>query len=451
MRSKSVFVLVFGLVAMLSALTAGAQLTATDSEFQVNTATTHEQEYPDVAQLADGRFVVVWQSYTFGDLYSGHLIKAQGFDATGSPVGSEFQITTMDWYINDRHPKVAATASDGGFVVVWDREYRVGSTGNGFEVMARLANLEGAAFGAEIRVTDPSAATQIEPAVAVLPNSDFVVVWNDDGDAYGTNLQGQRFDASGTPQSGQFRVDGLTYQSRNNRRPAVAAQSDSSFTVVWESERLAPTTDEGDIFAIRRNATGASLGTPIRLNETLTDAQLQPDIATTENDGTLVAWGDETERDMFDTNIFARRLAANGSPVGGEFQVNVTGYDRVDSDPSVDATHAGDFVVVWARNEFLMPAEAHGIVGRVVSGTGSLVGNQAILNQFPSVWLSPKQAHPAVAAGGGGRVLATWDSDGSLGTDSDRHSIAARKAALAEIFLDGFESGNTSAWSTSIP
>ncbi len=71
----------------------------------VNTTTAGDQKKPEVAALADGGFVVVWDD-------DGLLIRGQRFDANGSKVGNEF---TENFSVED-NPVVAAL-SDGRFIV----------------------------------------------------------------------------------------------------------------------------------------------------------------------------------------------------------------------------------------------------------------------------------------------------------------------------------------------
>ncbi len=51
----------------------------------------------------------------------------------------------------------------------------------------------------------------------------------------------------------------------------------------------------------------------------------------------------------------------------------------------------------------------------------------------------------------GGRIVALWSSTASVGDDVDGFSIQARRFKNPHIFADGFESGDTSAWSNTVP
>ena len=57
-----------------------------------------------------------------------------------------------------------------------------------------------------------------------------------------------------------------------------------------------------------------------------------------------------------------------------------------------------------------------------------------------------------MAVEAGGDFVVVWGSYGSGGTDTAYFSIQGQRYAdPTSIFADGFESGDTSAWSTAVP
>lgn len=101
---------------------------ADGAEFQINTEIASHQYRPTIAALADGGFVVAWMS----NLQDGDLtgIYGQRFDASGAAVGGEFQINTYTTsYQSD--PSIAGLAN-GGFVVTWDSFEQFGSSNDIF-------------------------------------------------------------------------------------------------------------------------------------------------------------------------------------------------------------------------------------------------------------------------------------------------------------------------------
>jgi hypothetical protein len=95
--------------------------TLSQAESQVNTYTSNDQHFPDVAMDAADNFVVVWRSE--GQDNGARGIYAQRFNADGDRVGEEFQINngTVAGRTNDG-PSVDMDSS-GNFVVAWPGSY----------------------------------------------------------------------------------------------------------------------------------------------------------------------------------------------------------------------------------------------------------------------------------------------------------------------------------------
>ena len=89
------------------------------SEFQVNTTTSGNQQFPSVAMDAVGAFVIVWQSDRngVGDDIVGRAFNADGSPAI-SPLAGEFVVN--DTITGDqRFPDVAMNLSGETYVVTW--------------------------------------------------------------------------------------------------------------------------------------------------------------------------------------------------------------------------------------------------------------------------------------------------------------------------------------------
>lgn len=92
---------------------AGAASTTTD--VLVNTYTTNRQSLPVVTVLADGGWVVAWESDNQDGSYAG--VYARRYSSTGTALGGEFRVATT---VYDRQYRVGlAATSDGGFVATW--------------------------------------------------------------------------------------------------------------------------------------------------------------------------------------------------------------------------------------------------------------------------------------------------------------------------------------------
>ncbi|MCP4456409.1 MAG: hypothetical protein GY816_00025, partial [Cytophagales bacterium] len=117
---------------------AEAQGLFSSDTFVVNSHTLHDQKNPAIAMDADGDFVVVWQSkYQDDDDYG---VYAQRYTSDGNREGEEFKVNTYTTS-NQMNPAVAMNA-DGDFVVVWES---YGQDADGYGVYARLYTSDGSA------------------------------------------------------------------------------------------------------------------------------------------------------------------------------------------------------------------------------------------------------------------------------------------------------------------
>jgi hypothetical protein len=200
---------------------------AQGAEFRVNTYTTDVQSRPRVAMDAGGRFVVVWRSY--GQDGNNFGIFGQRYDAAGVLLGGEFQVNT---YTTDSqsNPDLAMDPA-GNFVVVWHSSTQDGDNRG---VFGQRYDAAGTPQGVEFRVNSYTTNLQDYPAVAMDAAGNFVVVWesiSQDGDNYG--VFGQRFTAAGVPRGTEFRVN--TYTTNIQFEPIVASDAHGNFVVVWSS------------------------------------------------------------------------------------------------------------------------------------------------------------------------------------------------------------------------
>jgi hypothetical protein len=228
--------------------------------------------------------------------------------------------------------------------------------------------------------------------VAADPRGNFVVVWDSRG-SYGTDtsttsVQARLYDASGTPAGGQFQVN--SYTTSSQYKAAVAADGQGDFVVVW--------------------AGYGSYGTDTSLT------------------------------------IQGQSYDASGTPVGGQFQVNsyTTGSQNR---PAVAMDAQGHFAVVWdSYGSYGTDTDLLSIQGQFYGTNDTPVGEQVQVNSCTTDW----QYEAAVAADGQGKFVAVWESWCSYGTDTDS-SIQGQRYSTGAIFTDGFESGGTSAWSSTVP
>ena len=132
-------------------------------------------------------------------------------------------------------------------------------------------------------------------------------------------------------------------------------------------------------------------------------------------------------------------------PVGPEFQVN-SYTTSTQYRPSVAVDLDGDFVVIWdSRGSGGSDTSDLSIQGQRFGPAGNTLESQFQVNSYTT----DNQVHPSVAVDPDGDFVVVWSSDGSSGSDTSDSSIQGQR--FGALFADGFESGDTSAWSSTVP
>ncbi len=431
-------------IATILWLAGGSQLgKAWAEDVQVNTYTTHRQDSPDIAMDADGDFVVVWHSFgsagTDSDSFS---VQGQLYAADGSAVGGEFQVNTYTTH-RQQYPAVAMDA-DGDFVVVWHSYGGSGSDTLDFSIQAQRYAADGSPVGVQFQVNTYTSTWQVSPAVAMAPDGDFVVVWNTEGSPgpdLWSSIQGQRFAADGSAVGDEFQIN--TYTTGFQDQPAVTMGADGDFIVVWGSANSTPSL--GDfILGQRFAADGSPIGGELQINTLTTGYQVRPSVAADADGDFVVVWYNYDggyAYGSYEDTIQGQRYASDGAPAGIEFQVNAY-TTQLQDNPKVAMAAGGDFVVVWNSTRSLGPDDLFSVQGQRFAANGSAVGDEFQINTYTT----GIQGIPSVAMDGGHRTMIVWQSRGSFDTDTDLNSIQRMPVEL--IFTDGFESGDTSAWTT---
>lgn len=276
----------------------------------------------------------------------------------------------------------ASVAMDcaGRFVVAWsDWQSPVSS----YFIRARRFDSEGVPLRSELVLNTHTSTRQISPAVATTPSNGFIITWTghlNDGNGWG--IAARLFDENGEATSPEFVVN--THTTEDQASSSIAVANDGRFLVVWQSY---------DIDQPERTQDGA------------------------------------------DSGVFGQLFDAAGARLGTELQVNTyTTYDQ--ALPSVAATTAGDFVVIWSSGyvdyyglEQLGPdGDQFGAFARRFDRDASPLGTEFQVNSYTS----ENQIASGIAATTGGGFVVVWDggvqyeSDGR-GQDGDLFGVFGQR------------------------
>ncbi|RYD68425.1 MAG: hypothetical protein EOP58_00580 [Sphingomonadales bacterium] len=282
------------------------------TQFRVNTVTSNSQDESRVVALADGRFVIAWQSGAQDG--SGTGVYAQLYTAAGVRDGTPFLVnTTTD---NNQDMGDMVRLADGGFLITFRTYGTPDST-----LSYQRFDAEGTRLGGE---TNIAAAPSIGlPTATALSDGGFVIAWDRSADLFG-----QRFDAAGIADGAVFAISDPFDSASNARLIALAG---GAFVAVWSTfESAGETTVRAQVY----DAAGAPFGDEFVVSQTEAGRQeaIGTVIGATLADGSLlITWSGEGSGD--DSGVYYRRflldLPATPTP-GNDVITGTGGADVID-------------------------------------------------------------------------------------------------------------------------
>lgn len=385
---------------------------ANGTEYAVVGSLFGDQVFPDVAVNANGGFVVWQDNATDGD---GWGVSARRVDGTLSGTLSPFRVNAQG--AADQQNARVALLKNGGAAFVWQ-----GGQQGYQHIFARFltpTNTFLTTTDLVVSVYSKTNSFQINPALAVLNNSNVVVVWSSFNQAGSNSVQdvyGKILSPTGGTVSNQFLIN--QFINYNQRTPAVAALKGGGFVVVWVSEQqriLAPVLGTNsnytaateaivpsvDIYARLYQASGAPVGSEFLAN-TGNNPCANPSVAAGSDGGFMVAW---SGRDMAvygnGWDVYARPFSSTGAG-GAVLRLNshVAGNQYA---PRVSAIGL-DYMAVWTSLQ--QDGSREGVYGHFVHNDGSPVGVEFRVNTTTV----SQQMQPAVTSDGAGQFVAVWAS-----------------------------------------
>jgi len=317
----------------------------------------------------------------------------------------------------------AALNSSGGFVVWQDNI----TDGDGWGVSAMKLNGTLSGSGSSFRVNVQGTNDQENPRVALLKNGGAVFVWQGGREGYQ-----HIFARFLTPTNTWLTTTDVvvsTFVNNFQINPAVAVLNNSNVVVVWASFDQAASSSFQDVYGQILSPTGQKVGTNFLINQFIPFNQRTPAIAALKNGGFVVAWVSEQERSsapnwgsntvyygastvpLPSVDIYARLYASNGVANGNEFLVNTD--TKPGANPSVAAAADGSFMVAWGEKDVVVTDNSWDIYAR--SFTNASGGTAVRVNSH----LYGDQYVPRISAIGGDYMI-IWTS---LGQDGSREGV----------------------------
>ncbi|MGL5838242.1 MAG: cadherin domain-containing protein [Sphingorhabdus sp.] len=344
-------------------------------ESVVNTQTTGDQFTPSVAGFAAGGFVVVWQTTDTTQDGSGRAIRMQRYDASGAKIGTEVLVNTLATG-DQSFPSVTALVG-GGFIVTWQTSDAL-QDGSGTAIKAQLFDASDMPIGSEFRINSQVANDQTRPAITALESGGFVATWqtaDTTQDGLGSAIKGQIYNASGVTVGAEFLVNQANFG--HEAIPSITGLSGGGFVSTWTVGSGANSDVYGQLF----NAAGVKVGAQFIVSTVSALGQFESSVTQISDGRFVVTWTSAGSLTTNDVQIKAQMFSNAGVRIGGEFLVNTTSLDPNinspvgSSSPQVEELPDGGFIITWTHSGL-----TNNIRGQRYDTNGQAVGGEITIN-----------------------------------------------------------------------
>ena len=271
-------------------------------------------------------------------------------------LGAEFSAPVNTTTRNAQFSSVNASSSNGSSVIVWTDSFS--STDR--DIRAQRFNSAGQKTGPEIVVTN-TPFNEINPAVGMDKNGDFVVSWLEDLTNGDTNVLAQRFDPLGNRVGGPVGVGVGTFAEHD---PSIAMDDRGEFVVAYTRDT---NNNHPDVFAKRYDANNNLLGvTSLAISGLVED---NASVAMAPDGRFDVAF--EVGATVNNHDILVNRYSSSGSLLSSQVAANTPVTETV---PNISMDNDGNAVIAWQ-------ATSNGnadIIARRLSASGFLGTTKAI-------------------------------------------------------------------------
>ena len=376
---------------------------------------THPETPGAVAVDADGDQVVAWTAF---DATLGHdRVYVRVYDASGDAAATApfvFQVTPVgtdpQFAMDTQRFGSVATDKDGDFIVTWTNFRDVNGDGVNEEqdIYARRFFANGTPMEAPFLVNTFGSNVQKWSSVAMDTDGDFVVTWSSYGREEGSGIYARQYNSLGEPLAAEFPVNVVT--TGDQRYASVAMDTDGGFVVTWTSNENGTDTD---VFARAFGANGTPLGGQVQVNTFALGDQKFSDIATSlSGNNVAITWSSGGDQDGDGFGTYARTFTRNAAglfPTSAELLVNTTTNDD-QKFSSVAMNHLGEFVVAWSghgEQPLQEDASQFGVFYQRFAPNGARQGGETRAN----LTTAGNQRWPSVSSDGEGNFALVWTGD----------------------------------------
>lgn len=392
---------------------------------RANPVSSGQQRTGVTASSNAGDFVVVWEDDRDGNGFT--EIWARGFMANGAERFAEIKVNSAS--DGQQRKPVVAMQPNGNFVVAWEDDQ---DGNNVYQIFARGFNANGTQRFADRTVNSVSAGQQLRPAIAVDANGRFVVAWEDDQDGNGSyQIMARGFFAAGGGRFADITVN--SEDDGQQRKPAISMDPTGRFVVAWEDDQ-----DGNGFYQVMArgfNAAGTQRFADLTVNTVSDGQQLRPSIGMDAAANFVVAWEDD-QNENGSYEILARGFNADGTQRFGTIGVNTTSSGQ-QLRPALTMSPTGAFLVAWQDDQ-----DGNGRY-QILSRSFTAVGAQVVPQFTVNIDSSGQQLLPGLSSGANVAVF-VWedDSDGNGSYEVYARVMDFSGNPLNSVSIDWNEDGN---------
>jgi len=297
-----------------------------------------------------------------------------------------------------------AVDKSGGTKIVW-QDLREGN----FDIYAQSVGLDGSLeWGARASLINSSmgSVAQQKPKLAYDEDNGHIVIWEDGRSGY-SDIFAQKINSSGALMWGK---EGLAVSVSQGiqRNPQITYAGEGSVIVVWEDARSG---SRWDIYAQKIAKDGSLVWKSDGVRVSGSDSnKMNPSVVDDGQGGAIIAWEEKGKDSRSD--IFAQRISSAGRVFWGNKGSLVCSSPSDQVEPVIAGSAPGECVIAWVdyRNGIFNPD----IFAQRIGIEGSPLWEE---DGVPVCTAPDSQKNPSIVDDGAGGAIISWSDKGGGGYD----------------------------------